>query len=290
MITCNIQGGLGNQLFQIFTTISLAIKLDEPFVFLKISDIKKKVNNYRPYYWDNFLQSIQPFLRESLTNTFILYKEPHFHYSDILTNKNTYLQNIALNGYFQSYRYFNEEKNIILRLIQFEKLKKSVFEKYSNPYFLDNNFNLISMHFRLGDYKNLQHKHPILPIKYYKNSLEFLTMKNKNVNVNINNNKVLIFCEKEDEDSIKEMIQSLDPRFTFTIIDFNISDWEQMILMSCCHDNIIANSTFSWWGAYLNENIEKKICYPDVWFGEQYKTSLDTRDLFLPEWNKISCY
>ena len=106
-------------------------------------------------------------------------------------------------------------------------------------------------------------------------------------------NKVLIFCEEEDQDSIEVMIQSFKqvyPFFTFTVIDFNIPDWEQMILMSCCQHNIIANRTFSWWGAYLNDNPKKKICYPDIWFGEQYKTSLDTRDLFLPEWNKISCY
>ena len=289
MITCNIQGGLGNQLFQLFTTISFSIKVGEPFVFLKILDIKKQMNN-RPPYWDNFLQSLQPFLRVSFKESFVLYKEPYFHYSDILTtlfqnnNNNMHSHNIALNGYFQSFRYFHEAKNTILRLIQFEKQKKMVLQKYETIHFEQG---VTSMHFRLGDYKNLQHKHPILPLEYYKNCLDFLcSFDNASKNV-------LVFCEEQDQQTIEPMIQTFKqeyPFLTFKMIDFNIPDWEQMILMSCCQDNIIANSTFSWWGAYLNDNSEKKVCYPEIWFGEQYKTCLDTRDLFLPEWNQIQIH
>jgi hypothetical protein len=65
-----------------------------------------------------------------------------------------------------------------------------------------------------------------------------------------------------------------------------LEDWEQMLLMSCCHHNIIANSSFSWWAAYFNFWSDKIICYPSVWFGEVSK--INTKDLCPPEWNRIS--
>ena len=55
--------------------------------------------------------------------------------------------------------------------------------------------------------------------------------------------------------------------------------------MSICHHNIIANSTFSWWGAYFNSNPEKIVCYPSLWFGSYYP--VDVKDLCPPSWNRI---
>ena len=63
-------------------------------------------------------------------------------------------------------------------------------------------------------------------------------------------------------------------------------DWQQMLVMSCCHHNIIANSSFSWWGAYLNKNIRKIVCYPSKWFGPKTQHH-DTSDLCPEEWTKI---
>ena len=58
-----------------------------------------------------------------------------------------------------------------------------------------------------------------------------------------------------------------------------------MLLMSNCNHNLIANSTFSWWGAYFNSNTERKVCYPSVWFGPECRNS--TRDLFPENWVKV---
>jgi hypothetical protein len=69
-------------------------------------------------------------------------------------------------------------------------------------------------------------------------------------------------------------------------VEDGMEDWQQLLLMSCCNDNIIANSSFSWWGAYFNGTIEKIVCYPDIWFGPL--NPVNTRDLFPESWQEIS--
>ena len=75
-------------------------------------------------------------------------------------------------------------------------------------------------------------------------------------------------------------------KITFECIDHKLEDWEQLLVMSLCQHNIIANSTFSWWGAYLNENINKKVIYSSVWFSGNLSNT-NTKDLFKDNWIKI---
>ena len=69
---------------------------------------------------------------------------------------------------------------------------------------------------------------------------------------------------------------------------FQLTDWEELLLMSCCQHNIIANSSFSWWGAYLSNNPIQITCYPSKWFGPLLTNKNDTSDLFPPTWSCIS--
>jgi len=281
MITCNLMGGLGNQLFQIFTTISCAINTRKKFAFIDIDKLGSGGQTIvRPTYWNNFLSRLKIFTTKKFPEMLVI-KEANFRYNpiDFFSQQG---KDICLYGYFQSYKYFAHNFEFICRIIGIEEIKKNVItnSNISQDYLN----NTISIHFRLGDYKKLQHYHPIMKLEYYLNAFSLIT----NISNETEIKNVLYFCEEEDILEVTETINKLKnvyPNFTFTKASNTLSDWEQMILMSCCKHNIIANSSFSWWGAHFNTNPDKIVCYPAVWFGEA--AGHDTRDLFPHEWHKI---
>ena len=140
--------------------------------------------------------------------------------------------------------------------------------------------NIVSMHFRVVEYKLFPNVYPILTYEYYKKSLSYLQ------NQNTCNLDVLFFCEDDDLEDVNIIIEHLKLEFPHNFINrapSSLKDWEQMLLMSCCKHNIIANSSFSWWGSYLNSNPDKIVCYPETWF----VNNTDTSDLCPLEWIKI---
>jgi hypothetical protein len=273
-------GGLGNQIFQIFTTISYSIESKNPFQFLNVKTLVIGEATIRSTFWETFFLKLKPFLISKLPNV-ILIKENDFTYNNILTYE-LVNQNVILYGYFQSYKYFQKNYEIICRMIGLENMKKNIINKLNvtNEY-LDNT---ISMHFRLGDYKKLSDHHPITNYEYYEKSLKYIQTKKCPQIFNI-----LYFCENDDHEEVLLSIQKLKikfPQFNFDRGAYILDDWEQLLLMSCCHHNIIANSSFSWWAAYFNSNLDKIVCYPATWFGKLSKNN--TRDLFPKEWVKIN--
>jgi hypothetical protein len=278
MITCNLKGGLGNQLFEIFATMSYAIDSDHIFYFKSTYALNNGVTK-RHTYWHGLLIFLRKHLTDSIYNhNMKIVREKSFSYEELPIT--TLLDNIILDGYFQSHKYFEKNYKQIYDLLQFEVLKKKATMKYNYNY-----KEFVSMHFRQGDYKNLQDTHPILTYKYYENSLKEILKKTNN-----NLQKVLFFCEKEDNEEIDKIIGELKKTIkncAFIKVTDNVEDWQQLLLMSACSHNIIANSSFSWWGAYLNTNPKKIVCYPEIWFGP--KAPNDTSDLFPESWTKISC-
>jgi len=277
MIYCELMGGLGNQLFQIFTTIAYALKHNHIFAFPN-SKIFNRID--RPSYWTNFLSSLKDYTIDQLqpSSLNIKYNEKGFHYQEIPHFEKE--KSIYITGYYQSYKYFEEYYDKICDLINLNEKKNNIFQKYPREY-----SNIISMHFRIGDYKKLQDFHPLLPCQYYKNSLQFILNK---TNFPINN--VLYFCESENNEEVLLMIQEINTMFpflTFTKGEDYASDYEQMLMMSLCKHNIIANSSFSWFSAYFNNNENKIVCYPSIWFGINLKNNI-IDDLCPKEWNKIS--
>ena len=101
---------------------------------------------------------------------------------------------------------------------------------------------------------------------------------------------VLVFCEQNDLPEITPIIDQLKhvyPTLTFQLIDFTLNDWQQLLVMSLCQHNIIANSSYSWWGAYFNTNMNKIVCYPAQWFGRKLQAKNDIKDLCPSEWTRI---
>jgi len=275
-------GGLGNQLFQIFATISYAIKTRNKFVFHNVKTLGGGSTTLRFTYWNTFLKRLQPFLINEIGPIHVI-RENSFEYNELPLYE-MIGRDVLLYGYFQSYKYFQNNYPTISRIIGLGQIKDELLKKMN----YDDNFlkDVISLHFRIGDYKKIQDYHPIMTKEYYHKSLEFINTKCSNTNFT-----VMYFCEDNDIIQVNETINDLSSKFTnFTFIrgENKLEDWEQMVLMSCCHHNIIANSSFSWWGAYFNVWSDKIVCYPSVWFGE--KASHNTSDLCPDNWNKINVY
>jgi Glycosyl transferase family 11 len=276
MIYCHVMGGLGNQLFQIFTAISYAIQHNRPFCFPP--GYKTPT---RHTYWDSFLYTLEPFSNKEIDDC-PMYKEIAYHYVPIPPPPQN--ANMKLGGYFQSPLYFEANWDSIVRMIRYKEIAAKVQEKYPE-YLLYGTTNTVSLHFRLGDYKNLHDFHPILSKDYYIKAFHSLFTQRKD------NYLVYYFCEKEDNETILPIIQELGalyPTFQFIKVADTVEDWEQMVLMSLCKHHIIANSTFSWWGAYFSRVFTKDSMtfYPSVWFGIAL-SYYNMNDLFPKEWIKI---
>ena len=279
-------GGLGNQIFQIFATISYSIESGNKFKFLNLKQLGGGQITIRNTYWDTFLSRLKFCLIPTIPHVSVI-REKEFTYNEIsIFDLKT---DVLLHGYFQSYKYFEKHYQVLCRLIGIETMKQTLLEKLELKQ-KDLNKS-ISIHFRLGDYKKLPEHHPIMQYSYYHNSLKYLKENIVNINDISENFNVYYFCEDEDIEDVTLIITKLTedfPNYTFLRAFNTLYDWEQLLLMSMCKYNIIANSSFSWWGAYFNSNPDKIVCYPSIWFGES--SNNNTKDLFPLEWIKIYSY
>ena len=198
MITCHIVGGLGNQLFQIFTIIAYSLKFKKPFYFVEYNESHGITK--RPTYWTNFLQSLAFSLKYSFLKSVIL-REKAFHYHELIEVKE---ENILLCGYFQSYKYFDAYYDSICKLLLLNQQKKLVQEKINLK--LDN---FISIHFRIGDYIHIQDCHPLLEYSYYKKSIQYILSR-----LNSKEEKFICFFESKDIQYVSPFIEQLKSEFS----------------------------------------------------------------------------
>jgi hypothetical protein len=256
-ISVFLMGGLGNQLFQIFAVIAYAKRIDATFVFKNVKNTYGCT--YRETYWDTFLSNLKSYLVDNIR--FKSYGEINpYRMNDIPTPT----ENLILEGYFQSYKYFDKEFSYIRNLIQLDEQQHMVKYEF-NHYTLGKPS--IALHFRLGDYAQSDR----LPLTYYEKALACFS----------GQFKILCFGEEMSKDIITtniEKLQELYPAFEFELVDYKIPDWKQLLIMSLCDNNIIANSSFSFMGAYFNGSLTKKVVFPQTLLPERPE-----------DWIKIDC-
>jgi len=283
IIALHVMGGLGNQLFQIFTALAYTKKTGNRLMI----PYSYKLGS-RSTYWDSFLKDIASFLVKGdtipLLYSFPVFAETGFEYNEFPP----FRENVLLHGYFQSPKYFQEERDWIFTTIHLEYQKEQVRLELMSRDGGENYAELwgaqsVSMHFRLGDYKNLPEHHPIMPYAYYRAALQKI--------ISLRNTRLVVYCFCEQEDVahilsiMNQLVNDFSGQILLRMVDHDVEDWKQMLLMSMCRDNIIANSTFSWWGAYFNSAPDKVVCYPSLWFGK--KMEKNTVDLFPDVWYRI---
>ena len=259
-VTGNLIGGLGNQLFQIFAIISYSYKHKIDFI-LPNYKLSKGLDNFsiRKGYSSSFFYNIKDkFSSQYEVDYDIKFKEnAPFNYK-ILPEPNGF--NIYLQGYFQNSNYFVEYLEDIIELLGIRKIQENIKN-------IHNINNCISLHFRIGDYNSKPDFHYIQPIDYYIRGIETLIKSTEKSDWVIK-----YCCEEADIIKVNENIKILKSNFKdlkFERIDKDMSDWEQMIYMSLCEHNIIANSTFSWWSALFNRNKNKIIIIPEKWINDK---------------------
>lgn len=299
MITVLINGGLGNQLFQVFATLAAAIRNDDTCYFLHMP---RDATGKRTTYWKSLLHNLMPLTVISTpanVQRFMrlpVHQETGFSYTKLPSKTAMNSTPLKLVGYFQSDKYFADVRDQIYAKIQLLEQQQGVKTMFQDSSWFSFGAT-IAMHFRIGDYAHVQDAHPILPLEYYRRALHHIVnnvpsadlYKTNDDDNNVKFN-VLIFNQACDNEVVLEHMRALkaDPAFAkrcrFHKVPDMFEDWKQMLLMSVCDHNIIANSTFGWWGAYFNQNPGKMVCYPDTWFGPALKH--DTRDLLPTDWIK----
>lgn len=282
MIIIKLTGGLGNQMFQYALGRSLSIRHKTKFKLdisnykndklrsysLSCFDIKTKIATRNEL--DKFIpySSIQKILEKIKPSTF----KRHIIYTNTDYNSNILkVKNALLYGYWQSPKYFERHGEIIKKDFtlkdEYDDHDHALLEKI-------NQSESISLHVRRGDYVNNPKMHEYYyqcDQDYYNKAIKLIKNKHKNT---------ALFVFSDDIDWAKSNL-NLNENTTFIE---GKKDYLDMFYMSKCKHNIIANSSFSWWGAWLNINPEKQIIAPKKWYK---KTEQTTKDLIPNTWQQI---
>jgi len=265
MITCDVLGvgaannGLGNQMFCIATTLALADRNNVQAVFPDL-----KLGHYQ-YYGETIFHNLD----KGTDKSFLSYEYRERPYTSTIYNKIPFLDNMKIVGHFQSYKYFDCCKDLILDNF---KISQEMENKIVNRYRVEVEGVTTSIHIRRGDYLNLIGHYEMLDSEYYSKALEHI------------GGVGTIFVFSDDIEWCEKNINLGEGKKIVFVKDQ--SDVEDLWLMTKMTNNVIANSTFSWWGAYLNQNENKKVVAPSKWFGPKRTKNnmLETKDLLPEKW------
>jgi hypothetical protein len=256
MISVFLQGGLGNQLFQVAAAKSLALDLNDDFAINHDICYTPNQGQKSGKYKNTFFKNI----KETKFIPNLLYKEPEYIYNEIPKVKN-----ITIHGYFQSEKYFRKHKQ---EIIKDYTLDQSWFNEI-NEWKKSNKINrkTVGVHVRRGDYLKFSHHHKTNALEYYIEAFKHF----ENVDF------VIV---SDDMEWVKQNI--IGDNIYYSDFYDEIKDF---CLLTSCDHNINTNSTFSWWASYLNKNINKKIYVPSEWYTKE--ADCDIKDLIPEKWIKI---
>lgn len=259
MVIAKLYGGLGNQMYQYATAVALAERLrTKAYMDLDwFEEVKKDPElTLRWYELDGF--GIAPktpgfIARMNLKlNPPTVFKEDFFGY---LPQFEQLSGNVILDGYWQSYKYFEAHKDAVVNTFSFLKLEDPEGIKVLSRIQSQNS---IALHVRRGDYNTKRGRdfHGLIPMSYYQKAAADITKKVKSPT---------FFVFSDEIDWCKQNIK-LDHPTVFVDSNTPRTGVEDMRLMAACKHAIIANSSFSWWAAWLSETPDKIIYAPTAWF------------------------
>lgn len=291
MKTCKIQGGLGNQMFQY--AIARALETDRMRnVYLDVSFYEENKVSTETYTARKFELDIFKQLRADILSTrqkkMLLSRGVYYRCMRALLGltpvivkqkENEFIEmpsvkNIYLDGYFQSEKYFRSIRKDLYKDFQFpepDERNKLLIEKMSGE-------KSVSIHVRRGDYVHLasvNNYHGVLPLDYYKQAITLLETTDSGMTY---------YIFSDDPEYVNNNFDFLPYK---VLVDWNQSadSWKDMMLMQACKHHVVANSSFSWWGAWLSREKGVTIA-PSKWFSDSEVYNID--DIVPDSWQVIS--
>jgi hypothetical protein len=262
MIGFKLMGGLGNMMFQIATAEYLSHKYNLEVCYTNVDEqFSYLVENYE---WEKhaeeyftIFKNVDWHKNQDKKHLLVQKEYIEFGYEELIPEDGTnYI------GYFQSEKYFPDVE-MIRKLFKFtlpvdtEEIVKLLSDNVT-----------CSIHVRRGNYLDLSYRHTVLDMNYYNKAIR--AMRSSGVH--------RFFIFSDDIEWCKENFKG--PEFAF----LQSKDYIEMWLMSICNNNIIANSSFSWWGAYLGNPENRLIIAPSQWFADNEEDGLD---IVPDKWIKI---
>jgi hypothetical protein len=263
LISCNLMGGLGNQLFEAAHALSQGWKHNREVVFIPRSWTPgqgRGAENYINNVFRNlkFVDNLEGFTRVT---------EGPFEYSEV----NPVEENTVFDGYFQSTKNWFGFDDQIREIFQ---PSQEVIDELRSKYPQLNQPKTLSIHVRRGEYLQFPEIHPTISVEYIQEALKII------------GEYSTVFLFTEDESRWPGSRDFVMNNFSFPNVVFpnEDQDWKELYLMGLCENHIISNSTFSWWATFLNKNKNKKIVCPSRWFGPRGPKA---DDIYESYWNLV---
>lgn len=279
MIIINFTGALGNQLFQ----YALYSKLQSMNKLVK-ADTKmfEKGTEKREFYLpllgiqlekatnEEIMKYARSFSRKDRLLTKLKYKNPYYEDNPVYCFQQNVLKmdSVYLNGYWQCEHYFKDIRDILLKRIEFPSFNKEnrALQKSIEC------TNSVAIHIRMGDYLLLSEAYGgICTKEYYNKAVRYIRERVKHP---------VFFVFSDDISKAKELFGEND--YIWISENSEENAYHDMHLMSLCKHNIIANSSFSWWAAWLNQNSDKIVITPNRWLNTR-----ETKDVWCKEWIRM---